>query len=316
MDCLLRDLLTRVGGYDGTVTQFARVSASALPLRTFRRICPELSNGSRTVAGTPVAVQLLGNCPERLAESARRLAGLLPAGIDLNFGCPAPTVNRHGGGAVLLDDPELMRRIACAVRCAVPEKIPVTAKMRLGVQDTSKTLECALALESAGIDALVVHARTKLEAYRPPAHWEWIARVREAISLPVVANGEIWTVSDYVNCRAVSGCTDVMIGRGALADPFLAIRIRAWNARLTEGGKPEEAHYDAQWRELLPVLNEFWQRVGQRVMAKHAPGRLKLWLNSLRRHYQQAETLYQQLRTVNDVHKTELLLAAQERSVK
>ena len=135
-DFVLRDVLTRVGGYDGAVTEFVRVSGSLLPPRTFHRICPELGNASCTPAGTPVAVQLLGSDPGCMAENAAQLAGLAPAGIDLNFGCPAPTVNRHGGGAMLLDEPERLFRIAEAVRRVVPLHIPFTAKMRLGVNDT------------------------------------------------------------------------------------------------------------------------------------------------------------------------------------
>lgn len=304
-DSLLRELLTRVGGYDGAVTEFVRVSRTLLPLRTFRRICPELGNGSRTSAGTPVFVQLLGSHPECMAENAARLAGLSPAGIDLNFGCPAPTVNRHGGGAMLLDDPEIVGRIASSVRQAVPEAVPVSAKMRLGVRDTSKTLACAAALDAAGISSLVVHARTKTEGYRPPAHWEWIARVREAVSVPVVANGEVWSLADYVRCREVTGCEDVMIGRGAVADPFLASRIRAW----ADGGTGDEPaeRIAAEWLALLPLLAEFWREVQVKVEARHAPGRLKLWLGSLRRTFPEAERLHRavrSLRRIDEVGKT------------
>lgn len=304
-DALLRDLLTRIGGYDGAVCEFVRVSGSILPLRTFRRICPELHSGSRTPSGTPVAVQLLGSDPERLAGTAARLAGLVPAGIDLNFGCPAPTVNRHGGGAMLLDDPALLARIAEAVRRAVPRGIPVTAKMRLGIDDTTKTLECAAALESGGVSSLVVHARTKTEGYRPPAHWEWIARVREAVSVPVVANGEIWSAADYARCREVTGCTDAMLGRGAVADPFLARRIKA-----SVRGEVGEAERASEWRELLPLVDEYWQRVQGLTTPRYAPGRLKLWLNSLRRCYPQAETLYHRVRPLSDVGDVSVALTA------
>ena len=290
-DALLRDLLTRAGGYDGAVCEFIRVSDSVLPARTFRRVCPELIDGGCTPSGTPVAVQLLGSCPERLGETAARLSRLAPSGIDLNFGCPAPTVNRHGGGAMLLDKPELLQRIAESVRLAVPPSIPVTAKMRLGIHDTTRAVDCAVALQSGGVGALTVHARTKIEGYRPPAHWEWIARVRENVSVPVIANGEIWTMADYRRCRAVSGCTDVMLGRGAVADPFLARRIRADG----EFGDPGD-----DWPELAPLLTEFWQRVRARLQARHAPGRLKSWLNLLRRTYPQADILYHRIRACKD----------------
>jgi len=120
LDHLLRDTLTRAGGVDRCVSEFIRVTGTLLPERAFLRVVPELANGGRTAAGVPVRAQLLGSDPVCLAENAARLAGLGPAGIDLNFGCPAKVVNRHGGGAALLQDPELLMRIVGAVRRAVP----------------------------------------------------------------------------------------------------------------------------------------------------------------------------------------------------
>ncbi|WP_153108898.1 tRNA dihydrouridine synthase [Propionivibrio limicola] len=298
-DCVLRDVLTRVGGYDGVVTEFVRVSGSVLPNRTFQRIAPELNNASRTRAGTPVVVQLLGSDPELMAANAERLAALAPAGIDLNFGCPAPTVNRHGGGAMLLEEPERLFRIVSAVRQSVPATIPVTAKMRLGVRDTQKTVACALALEAGGAVSLVVHARTKVEGYKPPAHWEWIARVRESVSIPVVANGEVWSPEDYERCRAVSGCRDVMIGRGAVADPFLVRRIKAKLAgEVSEVGEPDRRD---DWLELKPLLAEFWRLFLGRVEPRYVPGRIKLWLGALRNTFPEAESLYGEVRTAHKV---------------
>jgi tRNA-dihydrouridine synthase C len=304
-DYVLRDVLTRVGGYDGAVTEFVRVSGTLLPPRSFRRICPELDNAGRTSVGTPVAVQLLGSDPACMAENAAQLAELAPAGIDLNFGCPAPTVNRHGGGAMLLAEPERLFRIAEAVRRAVPLHIPFTAKMRLGVSDTAKALDCARALEAGGVVALVVHARTKADGYKPPAHWEWVARIRDVVRLPVTANGEVWTTNDYTRCRAVSGSADVMIGRGAVADPFLARRIRM----VAAGALPAEARA-ADWLELLPLLGEYWRQVQDKVEPRHAPGRLKLWLAALCRSFVEAEALYAAVRTLRGVAETTRMLEA------
>jgi len=294
VDDLMRDLLTRIGGYDLAVSEFVRVSGSLLPERVFRRKCPELVKGGRTAAGTPVAVQLLGSDAVCLAENAARLAEFLPAAIDLNFGCPAPTVNRHQGGAALLADPERLFLITAAVRQAVPSRIPLTAKMRLGVHDTSRTLDCARALAAGGVASLVVHARTRNEGYRPPAHWEWVARIRETVRVPVTANGEVWTVDDHARCCALSGSADVMIGRGAVADPFLARRIRA---RLA--GKTVVLDTAHEWRLLQALLDRYWQQVCGRVSARKAPGRLKLWLNALQRHYPEARALFLAVRGVN-----------------
>jgi len=306
-DCVLRDVLTRAGGYDLAVSEFIRVSGSLLPARTFRRICPELVSASRTPAGTPVLVQLLGSDPACLAENAAQLAVLQPAGIDLNFGCPAPTVNRHGGGAMLLNNPELLARIAAAVRRAVPTAIPVSAKMRLGISDTHKTLDCARALEAGGVASLVVHARTRDDGYKPPAHWEWVARVREQVAIPVVANGEVWTPDNYARCRDISGCRDVMIGRGAVADPFLARRIKS---RQKGEGNNELVDRAADWHQLKPLLGDFWRQVQTRVESRHAAGRLKLWLNALRQTYTEAEALYWAIRPLRSPLELAPVLAA------
>lgn len=286
-DDVLRQVLTRAGGYDWAVTEFARVTGTCLPPRFFRRLSPELMRGGTTAAGTPVRVQLLGSDPAMMAENAALLGGLNPPGVDLNFGCPAPIVNRHRGGAVLLNEPEMLYRIACSVRAAVPSRIPYSAKMRLGVDDPGRAVECAQALSSGGVELLVVHARTKADAYRPPAHWEWVARIADAVMIPVIANGEVWTAEDWARCRSVSGVADVMLGRGAVADPFLARRIKS-------GAQPDR---DSEWQELLALLGEFWEGVSAKLEARHVPGRLKQWLNMLRRSFVAADRLYADLRT-------------------
>ncbi|MEY4976040.1 MAG: tRNA-dihydrouridine synthase, partial [Pseudomonadota bacterium] len=214
LDHGLRDTLTRVGGIDLCVSEFIRITDTVLPPRAFMRVVPELRHGSRTRAGVPVRVQLLGSDPACLADNAQALAQLKPAGIDLNFGCPAKTVNRHRGGAVLLQEPELVGRIMAEVRRAVPAHIPVSAKMRLGYEDDALAEDCAQAIESGGASDLVVHARTKVHGYRPPAYWDRIADIRQRVKLPMVANGEIWSVEDAQRCREITGCERLMIGRG------------------------------------------------------------------------------------------------------
>ena len=296
LDFTLRDILTRVGGVDRCVAEFIRVSGTLLPERVFTRVVPELLSGGRTRAGVPVRVQLLGSDAVCLAENAARLAGLGPAGIDLNFGCPAKIVNRHGGGAALLDDPELVARIVSAVRRAVPRHVPVSAKMRLGFNDASRALECALAIVGSGADELVVHARTKADGYRPPAYWERINEIRAAVPIPVIANGEIWSVADALRCRELSGCDALMLGRGMVSDPGLALAILAADA-----GEQGEARNPAiGWPELQPLLAAFWRLVCGHVEPRARAGRLKQWLNYLRRRHPQAEAAYALVRTIND----------------
>ncbi len=303
LDEALRAVLTRVPGYDCAVTEFARVSGTLLPERFFRRIAPELDHGSRTAAGTPVRVQLLGADPVCMGENAARLAALAPSAVDLNFGCPAPTVNRHRGGAVLLDEPELLYRIAAAVRHALPAEIPLTVKMRLGVSDTGRTLDCARAFDAAGVAELAVHARTKADAYRPPAHWEWVGRIADVVAMPVIANGEVWSAADWVRCRAVSGVGDVMLGRGAVADPFLVERLRGGQLAV-----PDEVVRAGEWARLLPMLADFRVRVLRRVEARHAPGRIKQWLKLLRLNFPQAAALFAEIRALRAMPEIDAVL--------
>jgi tRNA-dihydrouridine synthase C len=288
LDFVLRDVLTRPGGIDRCVSEFIRVTGTLLPDKTFLRIVPELRNGSRTAAGVPVRPQLLGSDPTCLAENAAKLSGLAPEGIDLNFGCPARTVNRHRGGAVLLDEPELVHAIVAAVRRAVPAHLPVSAKMRLGYHCTTRTLDCARAIEAGGASEVVVHARTKADGYKPPAYWDRIRAVRGAVGIPVIANGEIWNVGDARRCREESGCDAIMLGRGMVRDPGLALKIR--------GDRPA----GLGWEEMLPLLARFWETVGWHNQPRHQAGRLKQWLNFLRKHYPQAEEVYASIRTVTD----------------
>ncbi len=292
LDFVLRDVLTRVGGVDRCVSEFIRVSGNLLSDKTFVRYIPELNNGGRTLAGVPVRAQLLGSDPVSMAENAARLAALGPEGIDLNFGCPAKTVNRHGGGAALLREPETIAAVVAAVRRAVPAHLPVSAKMRLGYDDAGRARECAQAMEQGGACELVVHARTKQDGYRPPAYWEQIPAIRAAVRVPVVANGEIWTLADALRCRAESGCDALMLGRGIVADPGLALAIRAHDA----GAEPAPL----AWSALVPQIARFWDLVCADLDPPQRAGRLKQWLNLLRRRYPEAQQAFDQVRVMTD----------------
>lgn len=292
VDDILRDVLTQVGDIDWCVTEFIRVNDRLLPEASFLRLAPELELGAKTRAGTPMRVQLLGSDPTCLAENAARVCEMGAPVIDLNFGCPAKTVNKSRGGAVLLKEPELLHRIMFEVRGAVPAHIPVTAKMRLGYDSPDSALECAQALVSGGAEQLVVHARTKVDGYKPPAHWEWVARIKDVVSVPVYANGEVWSVEDWQRCREVSGVDDVMIGRGLVAKPDLARQIA--QARAGETVTPWT------WAELHPLLVSFWAQACLKLKPLYAPGRLKQWLSMLRQNYPQAAMLFEQIRRLTD----------------
>ncbi len=309
VDHLMREMLTEIGGFDLCITEFVRVVDQLLPRRVFTRLCPELLQDGKTLAGTPVRVQLLGQEPEWLAENAARAVELGSPGIDLNFGCPAKTVNKSKGGAVLLRETEQLYRIVSAVRAAVPSQFPVTAKMRLGYDDTDLALDNARALAEAGASELTVHARTKADGYRPPAYWPWIAKIRQVVSINVVANGEIWQPADAVLCREQSTSPDIMLGRGALAQPNLAMRIKHGGAALP-------------WPEVLALLMRYseFEIAGDKGL--YYSNRIKQWFSYLKLQYPEAEQLFAQLRLLRKssdivtLLQANLLLAANTESQK
>jgi tRNA-dihydrouridine synthase C len=251
VDPVLRDLLTAVGGVDYCVTEFIRVTSHLLPKKIFYEYCPELYSQSKTLSGTPVLVQLLGSNSEMMAENAALAAELGAYGIDLNFGCPAKTVNNHDGGAALLKTPERIFKVIEAVRKSVPAHISVSAKTRLGFDNKDYVTEIAQAAESGGADWLTVHARTKTEGYRPPAHWEYITQMKAAVQIPVVANGEIWTRENFLRCQEVTGCEHFMIGRGLVANPGLALEIK-------EGSEKRDwKNWWSYWQKFIPASAQF-----------------------------------------------------------
>jgi tRNA-dihydrouridine synthase C len=274
MDHNLRDILTRVGGIDHCVTEFVRITHQVYPSRVFRRYCPELDNPGelrgKTAAGTPVHVQLLGSDPQLMAENAAKVAELGAPAIDLNFGCPAKTVNSSQGGAVLLQYPDLLNRIATAVRTAVPAHIPVSAKMRLGFKDKTLAITNAEALAAGGIQWLTVHARTKTEGYKPPAYWDQIAAIKAKLSIPVLANGEIWTPQQARQCMTESGSDLLMIGRGLVAVPDLGLRIKADHGHLQ--------HNNLSWQQHLQLMYGLVPHLAH-LPDKAQTDRLKQWLH-------------------------------------
>ncbi len=288
----MRNILTSLGGIDRCVTEFVRVTDHLFPDRVFYRFCPELSNGGLTAAGTPVYVQLLGGKPEPMAMNANRAAQLGARGIDLNFGCPAKIVNRNDGGSVLLQTPRRLHEITTAVRRAVPLTVPVTVKMRLGYEDASLLNDNADAVFSAGATELTIHARTKSQGYKPPAFWRELEPVCQRSPIPVIANGEIWSVADYLECLRQSGCDDVMIGRGLLARPDLAQRIKQWQAG--------EVQQPLSWSQMVALLVRLLDESQPYCRPKHACDPVKQWLGYLRRGYQQGADLFEAVKRIKD----------------
>jgi tRNA-dihydrouridine synthase C len=252
-DAPMRAILSEVGGFTHVVSEFIRVSQTPVSRRVYLRDIPEAKQGFRTQAGIMVQPQLLGGDPGRVAESALEAVELGAPGMDLNFGCPAPRVNRNDGGATLLKYPERLEGIVAAVREAVPSHLPVSAKLRLGWDDPAAILENVKRAEAGGASWITIHGRTKMNGYMPPAYWDWIARAKREVSVPVVANGDIWTLEDFRRCREITGCEHFMIGRSALADPWLARRI-ASELGLSPSPIESDARSLSQW---MPILHRF-----------------------------------------------------------
>ncbi|MDF2368680.1 tRNA-dihydrouridine synthase [Sneathiella sp.] len=295
VDVYMRDILTRIGGFDLCVSEFVRVSQHLYPASVFHTLCPELKQGGKTAAGVPVHVQIMGGEAHVMAENAAFATELGAPGIDINFGCPAKTVNRHDAGATLLQWPERLHEIVSAVRRAVPDDIPVSAKMRLGFAEKNLAMENALAIAEAGAGKLTIHARTKMEGYRPPAHWEHLRPIAEQLNIPVVANGEIWTPEDYVLCREASGCDDVMIGRGVIARPSLGREIA--HRRSIRAPMSGTAF---NWSQILGILAEYHDLIEGMANPQRQAGRLKQWIKLLARSYEEAGVLFTCIRRLED----------------
>jgi tRNA-dihydrouridine synthase C len=272
-DPLMRSILTEICPFTHCVTEFVRVSSLVVPPHTFLTDVPELRSASQTRNGTPVQVQLLGGDPERLAQSAQVAVSLGATGIDINFGCPAPTVNRHDGGATLLKFPERIEAIVSTVRSALPAHVPVSAKLRLGWDDPRAILGNAERAARGGAAWITIHGRTKMQGYTPPAYWKPIGEVQRALSIPVVANGEIWTVDDLKRCIDESNCRHIMVGRGSLARPAFI------NDCARELGLPtrnlDESTYC--WSSLVARLIAEATALGEREV--RILSRAKQWLN-------------------------------------
>ncbi len=275
-DATMRALLSEQGGFTFCVAEFLRISMAVPGNGVFRRHVPELRNGALTPGGLPVQAQLLGGDPMKLAKAALAFIAAGARAIDLNFGCPARTVNRHDGGAALLRFPERIREIVKTVRAAVPRDLPVSAKLRLGWDDIRAIHVNAERAAEGGASWLTIHARTKFQGYRPPAYWKSIGEVRARLPVPVVANGEIWNIDDLRRCRDETGCQHFMLGRGALADPTLA------RAAARELGIPK-ARFDVpfgktptQWLPLIARFADISAAAG--LAPRYIVARVKQWL--------------------------------------
>ena len=218
----------------------------------------------------PVGVQLYGPDPEVLAEAARWVEEHIPCDlIDLNMGCPVPKIVSRGAGAAIMRDPDLVERLVRAVVDAV--SLPVTAKTRSGWDDNQiNALEVGRAVEQAGGKALAVHARTRAQRHEGPVNWELLGEIKQALSIPVIGNGGVTTPDGALAMRDSTGVDAVMVGRGALGNPWIFGQIDdLWNGR--DVRQPTAIERRATLLRHLDSAHDGFQRWASRTKTKHTP---------------------------------------------
>ncbi|WP_018085459.1 tRNA dihydrouridine synthase DusB [Desulfurispora thermophila] len=243
----------------------------------------------------PLSVQIFGSHPEYMAEAAAIVEARGATIIDINMGCPTPKIVKNGEGAALLRQPELAERIVRAVVRAV--RVPVTVKMRIGWDDQHiVAVEFARMLQDAGASAVAVHGRTREQFYSGQADWQAIARVKRALSIPVIGNGDVRSPQDALAMLRETGCDAVMIGRASMGNPWI-FRDTVHYLRTGEVLPPPS------WRERLEValqhlyllVESKGEYIGVREMRKHAAWYVRGLRGAarLREELNRAETLQQ-----------------------
>lgn len=292
-DAIVRALLSELGGMDFCVTEFIRVQHLPAPAKVLRRDCPELMSGGRTPSGVPVLVQLLGGNPGPMAETARLAAQLGAPGIDLNFGCPARTVNGSDGGAALLKCPQRLTDVVAATRAAVPTGISVSAKIRLGWDNPDDVIALVQAAEAGGADWVTVHGRTKVQMYKPFADWTRIRDAARAVRIPIIANGDIFDPEALQRCAEVTETRAFMLGRGAFRRPNLFRWLRGMDG--------DEWPLDRCVRLLFRFVGEVRVHPRFRDPERSALARLKMWCNAMRDAYPAMHPVFDRIKRAHVV---------------
>jgi tRNA-dihydrouridine synthase B len=266
----LRQIALSFGGVGLLSTEM--LAAKRLPSEN-PRISPCLV---RTASERPLSYQLLISTVSHMAPAIEVLHRLQADAIDLNLGCPAPAVGRSGGGVSLMERPEEVRALVAEARKRTA--LPLTAKIRLGSELDERTLRdfCTM-LQDEGIDMLSVHARLKKESFARRPRWEWVARVKDWLAIPVIANGGIFSVQDAAECLRVSRADGLMLGRGAVIRPWLFAEI----ARHVYG-------YTAAERSVsLPLMySTFFELLTEHFRPERRLGRLKEFTHYFAKNFQ------------------------------
>lgn len=226
-------------------------------------------------AERPAGAQIFGDDPEIMANAALKAMEFSPDFIDINMGCPAPKIAGNGGGSALLKNPELIGKIVKKVVEVSP--VPVTAKIRIGWDKNSiNAVEIAKIIEAAGADAITVHGRTKEQMYAPPVSLDEIANVKKAVSIPVIGNGDIVDGKSAKLMLDMTGCDFLMVGRGALGNPWIFQCINAYLNKEADFTEPTlEEKMDVMLRHIGTLCEYKGVRIGMREARKHAAWYIK-----------------------------------------
>ncbi len=253
-----RKAIATIGGFDVAIKDFLRVHSKS----NIQSL--SASYQVNEIDPIPLIPQIMGSDPILMGAMASELEKKGAPSIDINCGCPSNTVNGRGAGASLLKDSHLLHQMVSSIVRSV--SIPVSVKMRLGYEGTSLFQENLLAVEESGVQSITLHPRTKKDGYRAPAKWEWIAKAKQIVQVPIIGNGDILTVEDALLMLQQTRCDGLMIGRGSIINPFLFREIRSYFAKKTDR---------EQWEDWVSFFHTYVSHFPERMLNRVKVNKLK-----------------------------------------
>lgn len=251
----------------------------------------------------PIGVQLLGNDPQIIGEATKEISKFKPDLIDFNAGCSVDKVTSHKMGSALLDDPKSIYKI---LKQMVDNSngIPISIKLRLGKDNNHiNILDTAKAVEDSGASLIFVHARTRKDKYDDEPNWQWIKKVKEKISIPVVGNGSVFTPQDAINMRTQTNCDSVMIARGALGNPFI---FSQYNLFIENGSEPLEPEMELVYSTVIKHIDLLEKEFGEFIALDRAK-KHSLWYFRTRPGIDELIDIVLSVRSLSDLKKVLLL---------